>query len=539
MRRIWLLFLFLIVFSICSCQRKKEVAKEKSRALELCFKEKIISLDPRFGTSRPSSLVIKMLFEGLMRLDSNGNLVPGLAEEYEISEDRKTYIFYIRNCHWSNGDPITAYDVEFSWKRAIDPRSAKTSSYLFCPIKNASSCFEGKSKIEEVGIKALNDRILVVNLEHPAPYFLELTTTSSFSPIPKRVALEHKNWATHKIDDFVSSGPFRLRSWKRGQQLTMDRNPFYWNADGVKIPKIDIKIFPDEQDQVRLFRAKQIDWLGQPLAIFSSEIFEGLKNVDYQTSSSLLACFCNVNSYPLNNKNLRKALAFGINRKAIAEHLFHQGGMSAQTLLNPLLTDRNQEGYFHDNDCIKAALHLRVALNELGMNLGDLPEMTLSYPNTPLQSRVAHEIQRQWEKNLGISVKLDPFDSPRFFDHVTKGNHQIASSIWEGLLLNPIHMLETMGSTLGKNILTNWHSFEFSKIVDRLRIETDVKKTEKLIREAESYLIEEMPIIPICFSSVYFSKNQRLKNVYISPVSHVDFTYAYFQENDESRSEVR
>lgn len=530
----------LLLYTVCllGCGKKKEDRTPESKGIEICFKEKIHSLDPRVGISRPSTTVIRMLFEGLMRLDVEGNVTHGLAERYEISEDRKIYTFYLRPCHWSNGDPITAYDFEFAWKRSIDPKTAQASSSVFYPIKNTSRCLEGKSKVEEVGITALTDRILVVELEHPAPYFLELTTASLLSPIPKKLVLESQQWANPGHCDFVSSGPFRLRKWKRGQELVIDRNPFYWNSDDVKIPQIKIHILHDEQDQLRLFEEKKIDWLGQPLSPFSAEGLEGLTQVEHKTALGLLAYFCNVNCYPLNNKNLRKSLAFAIDRSAIANYIFYEGGTPAQALLNPLLFDRGQKVYFNDHDRTKAALHLRAALTELGMDLKDLPEIVLSYPKTPLQYRVAHEIQKQWKETLGISVKLDPLDKPRFFDLVSKGEHQIASSMWKGLLLDPIHMLETMGSTLDVNILTYWQDREFTSIIDQLRLETDEKKKQNLIGKAEAYLIEEMPIIPICFGSVCYSKNQRLKNVYVSPLFRVDFTHAYLVEDCEFKREV-
>ncbi|MCB1083841.1 MAG: peptide ABC transporter substrate-binding protein [Simkania sp.] len=535
MKRILPLLLIIACLGITGCGRKKEPLLEASRGLEIGFKENVTSLDPRLGLTRPSNIVIRMLFEGLMRVSEQGQLVPGLAERYEVSEDRLTYTFYIRSCHWSNGDPVTAHDFEFAWKRSIEPSSAQSGCSVFYPIKNVSRCVEGKAKIEEVGIKALTDRILVVELEHPAPYFLELTTTTFFSPVPRRVVQENKDWANGIDGNFVSSGPFRLRSWKRGSQMKLDRNPFYWNTDNVHISDISIKILPYEYDYLQLYEQHKLDWVGQPLTTISSEVIEKLQHVEHQTSVGLLAYFCNVDSYPLNNKHLRKALAYGINRKTIADYIFYAGGTPAQSLLNPLLREGDKEVYFQDNDAAKAALYLRIALNELGTDLGDLPEIVLSYPNTQLQSRVAHEIQKQWKQNLGIVVKLDPMDKPRFFDMVLKGEHQIASTMWKGILLNPIHLLETMGSTLGTNVLTYWEDPEFAKLIEQIRCETNPQKAQKLIGTAEAYLIEEMPIIPICFGSVCFSKNEHLKNVYVSPLFNVDFSQAYFLEEEQMR----
>lgn len=533
MRRNALLLLLLIALFCVGCGKKKEEVSHRFNGLEICFKEQVTSIDPRIGTARPSNSVVSMLFEGLMSADIDGNLTLALAEKYEISEDLQTYTFYIRPCHWSNGDPISAYDFEYAWKRSINPLTAQPSGHAFYPIKNASKCLEGKSKIEEVGITAVNNRILVVELEHPAPYFLELVSTSLFSPIPKDIVLKNSDWANQSSDKFISSGPFRLRKWKRGQFLQMDRNPFYWNADEVHISEIMIKILPDEYDRLRLFEENKTDWIGQPVAPFSSELVGELHYVEHQPSLGLLAYFCNVESYPFNNTNLRKALAYSIDRKTIADHIFYEGATPALSLLNPLLNGQKQSTYFHEeHEGAKAALYLRIALTELGMDLGDLPELVLSYPNTSLQSRVAQVIQKQWKDHLGLVVRLDPLDKPRFFDQVKKGQHQIASCMWKGLLLDSSHFLETMGSTLGMNILTHWRAPEFLKIIEQLRTETNPSKKGNLISKAEHFLMEEMPIIPICFGSVCFLKSERLKDVYVSPLYRVDFKHAYLIDDE-------
>ena len=175
-------FLGILALSfLFSCGKKVErkdqqqSQKKEQGIVNIPCSSVIRSLNPRISNDYPAAHVILALFEGLMRLGPNGELVLGVADSYEISENKKTYTFYLRDSTWTNGEPVTAYDFEYGWKKAITPKYAQAGAFTFYSILNVAACLEGKVDINEVGIRAIDDKTLIIELEHPTPYFLHLT----------------------------------------------------------------------------------------------------------------------------------------------------------------------------------------------------------------------------------------------------------------------------------------------------------------------------------------------------------------------------
>ncbi len=232
-------------------QRSAEV--EESKFLEISFFRELASLDPCFAHNYPGSIVVKMTYEGLMRRGFNGELVPGVAESYEVSPDHKTYTFHLRPSKWSNGDKVTAHDFEYSWKRIINPALPTTGTLNFYPIKNVEAIVKNEKKLEEVGIRAIDENTLVVELEHPAPYFLESTACASYAPM-------------HQMAARVSNGPFMVQEWREGQSLTLLKNPNYWDEEKVRLPGIHVQMIVDSMTNLLLYKKGNLDWVGKPLS---------------------------------------------------------------------------------------------------------------------------------------------------------------------------------------------------------------------------------------------------------------------------------
>jgi len=227
--------IIIMVLCLIGCQKEINKAVDSStRLVNISFYCPIRSLDPRICNEIPSCHVINMMYEGLMHLDLEGNPTFGVAESVDISDDQLTYTFHLRESNWSNGDPVTAYDFEYAWKKSVDPRHAKTGAYTFYTIKNVSDCLEKKVSVEEVGVHALDERTLQVELEHPAPYFLFLTTCSTYSPINKKHDQEHPEWANKVEELFVCNGPFKPKKWKKSFEMLLEKNEAYWDAGGGK-----------------------------------------------------------------------------------------------------------------------------------------------------------------------------------------------------------------------------------------------------------------------------------------------------------------
>lgn len=534
-----ILILFSVFFAGCGSKEKLSFKSKngKKRVVNIAVPSSIRSLDPRIGNDYPSAFVVRMLYEGLMRVGEDGQLFPGIAESYEVSKDQIVYTFHLRDSQWSNGDPLTAYDFEYAWKKSVDPRFAKTGAFTFYAIKNVEACLQGEVDVGEVGIKALDDKTLVVTLEHPAPYFIHLTTCPTYMPINKRIDLEKSHWANQIDRYFTCNGPFMVDLWRKGDSLVLKKNPAYWSEKDVLLPGIFISVIEDEMTQFYLFEKGKLDWVGDPIGNISPDILKDeniRKRIQNRDAFGLSWYFVNTQAYPLHNKNLRKALAYAINRKEIAEYVLQMGEQPAMGILA-----RNfalQEGpYFEDGNLEKAREHFNLALEELGIEKKDFPTLRVSTAIKWISSRLYQAIQQQWQEAFGIDVELDQADWPIHFTKLSKGNFQIGEMQWISWLYDPIYLLETFRIRSLATNMSHWEHSEYRHFLDLSDKEIDTKKRQEYLLQAETLLMEEMPVIPICFSRVCYLKNPKLKGVCISPLKELDFRWAYFEEDEIKR----
>ncbi|MDJ0651505.1 MAG: ABC transporter substrate-binding protein [Simkaniaceae bacterium] len=207
-----------------------------------------------------------------MRLGPKGEVVPGVAESFTISENQKTYTFKLRDSYWSNGDPVTAYDFEYAWKKSVDPLHAKMSAFLFYRIKNARARLEKKVGVDDVGITALDEKTLRVELEYPTPYFLSLCTVAAYAPIHKEIDLRDSQWANNLNENFVTNGPFSLKKWQKSVEIYVEKNPSYWDSRSLKIDGIQIAVVSDDNTQYLMYEKGELDWIGKPFSSIPPDI---------------------------------------------------------------------------------------------------------------------------------------------------------------------------------------------------------------------------------------------------------------------------
>lgn len=491
----------------------------------------IRSLDPRISNESPCTHVITMLFEGLMRLGPHGDILPGVAESVDISDDMCTYTFHLRDSLWSNGDPVTAYDFEYAWKKSVDPKTAQNGAVTFYAIKNVEACLTKKASVDEVGIQALDDHTLEVKLEHPAPYFLYLCASSTFSPIHKKFGMQDPQWANSVNPHFVCNGPFVITSWKKSVEIIAEKNPYFWDAGLVAIPGIRIQIISDANTQSFLFDKGELDWLGQPFNAMPRDMIGDEKHQAQATTIDaygLYWFFLNTEKPPFNNKNFRKAVSYAIDREAMAQHVFQLGEEPAMGILNKGISVQDAP-YFEDCNIELAKQHLKKALEEMGLTEDNLPIIRMSQRSCLFTSRVTQAVQEQLRKNLGIHVEIEHADWPVHFVRIQKGDYEIGEMTWHSWLKDPIYMLDTFRSRSLAINMSRWEHPHYKELLVLADFETDSVKRNEYLRQAEEFLMEEMPIVPICFTKLYYLSNPDLKGVYLSPLKEIEFRYAYFE----------
>ncbi|WP_194847970.1 peptide ABC transporter substrate-binding protein [Candidatus Neptunochlamydia vexilliferae] len=529
MKKVLLILLLLPLLFFCA---KNKSQKNRGNIVRIPIGSPIRSFDPRISNVYPSAHIINMLYEGLMRLGPNGEILPGAAESVTISEDQTVYTFYLRDSIWSNGDPVTAYDFEYAWKKSIDPMSAEAGAFTFYVIKHAKACLKGEKKIDDVGVKALNEKTLRVELSNPTPYFLSLCACTTYSPVHRKSDLNCFEWMGEK-NNLICNGPFILKSLQRGVELFLEKNPLYWDVDTVKIRGISVQIVPDAATQFFLFEKGKFDWVGHPFNGLPSEILEDchrkeiLKSID---AEQIVWYFLNTEKPPFKNKNFRKALAYAMDRQKIADYVFALGETPAVGICKGLMSKKNP--YFKDANLKTAQTFLQKALEEMGLTKDELPPITLTQESSNTMSQVNQAVQQQISQALGVKVEINQSDFPVHFKRLSLGNYEFGSLTWVSWIKDPIYMLDTFRDRSLATNMSRWEHPDYQALLKKADRERDPVARMEYLRQAEALLMEEMPVIPLCFTRLHYLSNESLKGVYVSPLREIEFRYAYFSEED-------
>ncbi len=537
MKNILLALLVTLPFLMGGCTKEKG-RSFKSQVLHLNLASDPSSFDPRVARSLKDLTVTKHLFEGLMSMDEDGRPQPALAQEISISDDCLTYTFYLRDSCWSNGKPLTAADFEYAWKKVLDPLFATDYSHMLYPIKNAKAARLGKCSLDEVGVIAIDQNILQVQLESITPYFLELLAFPTYFPISRAFEESNPSWAnrTGKISpqEFVCNGPFHLVEWAPTDCIILKKNPLYWDSKAVFLQEIEFTIIASNTTENHLFEKGKIDWLGQPISNeINSEVLGALKKENKLQSYPIAGTFWfkfNTEKAPFDDLKIRKAFSYAINRQEIITHILQGNQKPATTPIPPSMSLSNTP-FFHDGDIAYANRLFDEALAEKRLNREDFPTITLSYPITERNTKIVQVVQRQWEEAFCVQVKLNGMEGHHYRHQVKKGEFQVGTGDWIGDFNDPISFLELFKykldrtSGVGLND-TGWEDPEYIKLLDLSLKITDIQERNALLQEAERILMEKMPIAPVYHYSFDYIKQRYLQDVKLSPLGLADFKKA-------------
>ncbi|MEH7223960.1 peptide ABC transporter substrate-binding protein [Bacillus sp. JJ1566] len=536
-----ILFTSALVLSACGTfdNGKEEGGGAKGEGVKQELRINISSepptLHPGLATDSTSGVVLNHAFEGLTRISKNGEPEEAMAEKIDVSEDGKTYTFTIRDAKWSNGDPVTAHDFEYAWKWVLVPgNQSDYASQIYNYIEGAKNAYDTPDisidKMQNVGIKAIDDKTLEVKLLNPTAYFLELTAFYTYFPVNSKIAKDNPDWANRVDESYVSNGPFVIAD--KSATITLNKNKDYWDADSVKLEKITMDMINDPSTEYQSFKKGELDWAGAPMSALPTDVIPTLEKEGTLQKSTIAGTYWykfNINKEPFQNENLRKAFAYAINRKAIVENVALGGQIPAMALVPTTILKENEKGYFKDNDVAAAKEHLQKALDELGLsNVSELPPIALSYNTSEGHQKIAQAIQDMWRKELGVEVTLNNAEWTVFLDNVDTGNFQIARTGWLADFNDPVNFLEIYTVPQGNND-TGWTSETFNNLLAQAAVETDKNKRLDLLKEAEKVVISEMPIAPIYFYTNNWVQNENLKGVVISPLGDAQFKWAYFE----------
>ena len=461
------------------------------------------SLHPALATDTTSGVILTNTFEGLTTLDADARPVAAAAESWEVSEDLKTYTFKLRDAKWSNGDPVVAGDFEYAWKWALNPDNLSEYASILYSIKGAAAYNNGEGSADDVGVKAEDDKTLVVTLENPTPYFLELTAFKTYAPLNQKVVEGNDEWYTDAGENFVTNGPFTLGEWRHNDTIVLKKNPEYWDADKVALDTVNIGMVESEATAVTMFKGGEIDYLGAPFQSVALDAIDGFKadkSLNINDQASVYWYKLNTKDKITGNANIRKALALAVDRQALIDNVT-KGEQKPALGMVPTAVHGFEEdrGYYKDNDIEGAKAALEAGMKELGITNPADVKINLSYNTSEAHAAIAQFVQENWTKNLGITVGLDNSEWQVYLEKLNQLDYQVGRMGWVGDYNDAYTFLEMYDTAANGNNDTGWENAEYKKLLDQSNTEADPAKRLELLKQAESIAVSEFPVVPIYY----------------------------------------
>ncbi|MDF2587960.1 MAG: peptide transporter substrate-binding protein [Anaerocolumna sp.] len=495
------------------------------------------TLDPTMNTAADGSTYLNHVFEGLMKVDAEANIVQGAAESYEVSEDGLVYTFKIRSdAKWSDGTDLTAEAFVYSWQRLVDPTTASDYNYMIDMVKNANEIMAGTVDKSELGIKAIDSKTLEITLAVATPYFLEICAFPATFPLREDIVSANPDTWFQDPATYIGNGPYVVKTWEHQAQIVMEQNPNYYGLADLGPKTINFKLMEDDNTILAAYENGEI-LFGDSLP--SEEIERMTGNGLYIEGQLGTYFLClNVEDEALKDANVRKALALAIDRNYLVESVAKGGQQPADTFVPTGLSDVDNTAEFHE----KAEKWFSVDPANYEANVAEAKQLLADagYPNgegfpsielmiNPGHESIAEAVIYMWQQELGITATLSSQDWSVFIETRNSGDYQIARHGWLADYNDPISFLD-MWLTGGGNNDAQWSNADYDALIAKVKASSDRAERIDLMHQAEAILAKDMPIIPLYFYTDLFLKSDKLQGFYSSPLGYKFFMYTSVTE---------
>ena len=505
-------------------QEKQSASIESN--LKLCLQRLSGLLDPRIISHKPSGMVIKLLYEGLMRLDNSGTPQPSIAKEVSLSNNGLTYTFNLRNTYWSNGQSVTAQDFVYAWKKVLDPSLETQLAFLLYPILNARAIKNGTLPIDLLGVHALSDQTLEIHLEKPTPNFLERTCLWIYSPLLRDIDITKPGWAFCQDKTYICNGPFTIKKRKYDGRLYLSKNELYWNRSSVNLNGIDISVVENSDQALKLFTQNQIDVLGEPF----SEVPVNCIREQHPHAHSIdsYGTYClqiNTQTKLLQSSKIRQALSLAINRKKLVETVLLGNGRPASSIIHSHLLSSEYASEDTYNPLIAQRL-FEEGLKDLSLTKIPRKALSMNVSEKESEIKLAQAIAEMWKETFNIKTVIHTGTQSDLFDKTSNHSFDIWAMHWTPWLQDPLHTLEVLGDPTNPHNYSTWNNLECQCIIKQAQATLGDEYRQLLVREAEKIFMREMPFIAVCESRQYYLQKPQLNNVLRHPTGNVDYVSA-------------
>jgi ABC-type oligopeptide transport system substrate-binding subunit/DNA-binding SARP family transcriptional activator len=453
------------------------------------------TLDPTMADSVPSAAVISQLLSGLVERGPELEVIPDLARSWEVLEGGRKYVFHLRDdARWSDGIPVTARDVAYAWKRTLDPSSGSPNASLLYDVAGAKAFHRGEAAGEDVGVRAADRATLVVELEEPTGYFLQLLGHHATFPVPRHVVEAHgESWT--KLGNLVTSGPFELESWQPGESMVLVRNPDYQgqvmgNTQRVELTLLPLREWPAILD---MYEADELDvilrlWHVPPMERDRIRLRHAGEHVSVPALHTGYVGF-DASRPPFDDPRVRRAFVLATDRETLV-NMVNRGYWSPATggFVPPGMPGHSP-GIALPYDPQRARQLLAEAGYPAGHGFPVVDALTFHGIETSVEY-----LQTQWRENLGVEIPCQALPFGEYQEEQDKATPHMFISAWQADYPDPDDFLRVGLQWAG----TGWRCEAYDELVEKARRVMDQGERLKLYRQAERILVEEAPVMSWC-----------------------------------------
>lgn len=496
------------------------------------------TIDPALNSAVDGGNMLLHAYECLLTVGEDGTLQPGQAESYDVSEDGLTWTFHLRDgLKWSDGSDLTANDFVYSWKRVCDPEvAAPYAETVLGMVKGYDEAIDGN--LDALGVSAPDDSTLVVELANPCSYFGSLAAFATLSPVQEAtIEANGEAWATAP-ETYVSNGPFYMTEWVPGSHITFSKNPYYWNADAIKLDRLKFVLMEDSNAAYSAYQTGEVLMIKD----VPTEEIPSLTGTDDFYVDPIIGTYyisLNIQKAPFDDVNVRKALSLAIDREYVASTLMQGTYTAAGNFMGPgwmdtdgteFMSNANGGKPYIDTTNFESNLEeAKQLLADAGYPDGEgFPTISYTTNDAGYHKVVAEYLQQAWAE-LGIDLQVNIVEWSSFTPMRRSGDFEVARNGWVGDYSDPSNMLELFCTTNGNND-GKFSNADFDAAIDTSRSTLDAAERSTALHTAEDILMDQAGCIPLAYYNDFWLQSSKITGAWHSAYGYWYFMYADITE---------
>jgi oligopeptide transport system substrate-binding protein len=515
------------------CSGDPHPAAAGDRVLRFAMAEEPPQLDSTRATDSESIFILGHVMEGLTRYGKAGEIVPGVAERWEL-DDRQALFFLRAEARWADGRPVTAHDFVFAWRTAVDPKTASEYAFILYPVKNAEAIAAGKLPPSALGVHARDDRTLEIELERPVGHFLSLTAFATYLPVREDFYRARPGRFAADAGDLLSDGPFVLTRWIHGAGLTLEKNPHYWDAAHVAIDRIEIPyITSDFGTRYNLFKDGKIDITGLDRDQLGLAQADRFRMRSFASGSVFYMEFNHRAGRPTANYHLRKAIQLVFNPGEYVSKVVGIPGTLPGIRLIPRWVPGLEKPFWREHPIDPVRPDLEAAQRELALarkELGAIPPIVWLTGEGAFAARESEYLQYVLSSRLGLALRIDKQTFKQRLAKMSTGEFDIVSAGWGPDYPDAMTFADLFASW-NENNRGRWRNAAYDALIRKAQSASEPSVRMNAMAEAERILLDDVAVLPTSEPGRVYIHSAHLTGVVRHMVgADPDFTRARIDE---------